>query len=114
MLTPSINIVQSSFPEEKQGEISGLSRGVSNLGSSLGTVIAGAILVSDLASSNKNLPYILAMVSLPFASSQRSARRHPQSPKLERPGPGPPRACGGQETGVRSARQRSSPMSAKQ
>jgi len=36
------------------------------------------------------------------------------SPKLERPGPGPPRACCGQETGVRSARQRSSPMSAKQ
>ncbi|UNO43395.1 MFS transporter [Streptomyces sp. MST-110588] len=49
MLTPSVNIVQSSFPEEQQGEISGLSRSVSNLGSSMGTAIAGTILVADLA-----------------------------------------------------------------
>ncbi|MFI0260755.1 MFS transporter [Streptomyces sp. NPDC017056] len=49
MLTPSVNIVQSSFPEEQQGEISGLSRSVSNLGSSLGTAVAGTILVADLA-----------------------------------------------------------------
>ncbi|MDT0544354.1 MULTISPECIES: MFS transporter [Streptomyces] len=48
MLTPSVNIVQSSFPEEQQGEISGLSRSVSNLGSSLGTAIAGTILVANL------------------------------------------------------------------
>jgi sugar phosphate permease len=41
MLTPSVNVVQSAFPEEQQGEISGLSRSVSNLGSSLGTAIAG-------------------------------------------------------------------------
>ena len=34
MLTPSVNVVQSSFAEELQGEISGLSRSVSNLGSS--------------------------------------------------------------------------------
>ncbi len=46
MLTPSVNVVQSSFPEEQQGEISGLSRSVSNLGSSFGTAIAGTILVS--------------------------------------------------------------------
>jgi MFS family permease len=62
MLTPSVNIVQSSFPEQKQGEISGLSRSVSNLGSSLGTAIAGTILVSDLASGNKS--YVLAMIFL--------------------------------------------------
>ena len=62
MLTPSVNIVQSSFPEEKQGEISGLSRSVSNLGSSLGTAIAGTILVSDLASGNRS--YVLAMIFL--------------------------------------------------
>jgi MFS family permease len=48
MLTPSINVVQSSFPEELQGEISGLSRSLSNLGSSFGTAIAGTILVADL------------------------------------------------------------------
>lgn len=51
MLTPSVNVVQSSFGESRQGEISGLSRSVSNLGSSLGTAIAGTILVAGLTSS---------------------------------------------------------------
>jgi MFS family permease len=51
MLTPSVNVVQSSFSESKQGEISGLSRSVSNLGSSLGTAIAGTILVAGIAST---------------------------------------------------------------
>ena len=51
MLTPSVNVVQSSFPEPKQGEISGLSRSVSNLGSSLGTAIAGTILVAGIFST---------------------------------------------------------------
>jgi MFS family permease len=32
MLTPSVNVVQSSFPERLQGEISGLSRSISNWG----------------------------------------------------------------------------------
>ena len=62
MLTPSVNVVQSSFPEEMQGEISGLSRSVSNLGSSFGTAIAGTILVSDLASGNGT--YVVAMIVL--------------------------------------------------
>jgi MFS family permease len=62
MLTPSVNVVQSSFPERLQGEISGLSRSVSNLGSSFGTAIAGTILVSDLASGNTS--YVLAMTTL--------------------------------------------------
>jgi MFS family permease len=62
MLTPSVNIVQSSFPADQQGEISGLSRSVSNLGSCLGTAIAGTILVSDLASGNRS--YVIAMLAL--------------------------------------------------
>jgi len=62
MLTPSVNVVQSSFPEQVQGEISGLSRSVSNLGSTFGTAIAGTILVSDLASGNGT--YVAAMVVL--------------------------------------------------
>jgi MFS family permease len=62
MLTPSVNIVQSAFPEQKQGEISGLSRSISNLGSSLGTAIAGTILVSDLVSGNRS--YVVAMIVL--------------------------------------------------
>jgi MFS family permease len=60
MLTPSVNLVQSSFPDEQQGEISGLSRSVSNLGSSLGTAVAGTILVAGLVSWS----YGLAMISL--------------------------------------------------
>ncbi len=60
MLTPSVNLVQSSFPDERQGEISGLSRSVSNLGSSLGTAIAGTILVAELV----DWSYGLAMVAL--------------------------------------------------
>jgi MFS family permease len=62
MLTPSVNLVQGAFPEDKQGEISGLSRSISNLGSSFGTAIAGTILVSDLASGNGT--YVAAMILL--------------------------------------------------
>jgi MFS family permease len=64
MLTPSVNIVQSAFPESQQGEISGLSRSVSNLGSSLGTAIAGTILVSELG--NANQAYGIAIGVLAF------------------------------------------------
>ncbi|AWT44473.1 MFS transporter [Streptomyces actuosus] len=60
MLTPSVNVVQSSFPEEQQGEISGLSRSVSNLGSSFGTAIAGTILVAGLSKG----AYAAAMITL--------------------------------------------------
>ena len=59
MLTPSVNVVQSSFPEDRQGEISGLSRSVSNLGSSFGTAIAGTILVAAAAPGNRT--YGIAM-----------------------------------------------------
>jgi MFS family permease len=62
MLTPSVNVVQSSFPEQQQGEISGLSRSISNLGSSFGTAIAGTILVSGIASGNGS--YVAAMIVL--------------------------------------------------
>ncbi|MFI8873043.1 MFS transporter [Streptomyces sp. NPDC055243] len=60
MLTPSVNVVQSSFPESQQGEISGLSRSVSNLGSSVGTAVAGTILVADPAVG----PYAVALAVL--------------------------------------------------
>jgi MFS family permease len=62
MLTPSVNVVQSSFPEELQGEISGLSRSVSNLGSSFGTAIAGTILVSVVATGGR--AYGIAMITV--------------------------------------------------
>jgi MFS family permease len=62
MLTPSVNIAQSAFPENLQGEISGLSRSVSNLGSSFGTAIAGTILVTGLADPSRS--YGIAMIVL--------------------------------------------------
>jgi nitrate/nitrite transporter NarK len=55
--------VQSSFPESLQGEISGLSRSVSNLGSSLGTAIAGTILVAGITATPERA-YGLAMIAL--------------------------------------------------
>jgi MFS family permease len=63
MLTPSVNVVQSSFGEDQQGEISGLSRSVSNLGSSMGTAVAGTILVAGLSAG----AYAAAMASLGVA-----------------------------------------------
>jgi MFS family permease len=60
MLTPSVNLVQSAFPEAQQGEISGLSRCISNLGSSLGTAVAGTILVIGLDKG----AYAAAMIAL--------------------------------------------------
>lgn len=62
MLTPSVNLVQSAFPEEQQGEISGLSRSISNLGSSFGTAIVGTILVLNVNGPNDQ--YVLALVPL--------------------------------------------------
>ncbi|MGY0488086.1 MFS transporter [Streptomyces sp. WG-D5] len=60
MLTPSVNVVQSSFPEDLQGEISGLSRSISNLGSSVGTALAGTILVANPSVG----PYAAALLVL--------------------------------------------------
>lgn len=60
MLTPSVNVVQSAFPEQLQGEISGLSRACPISGSSLGTAIAGTILVSGLTDPSQS--YALAMI----------------------------------------------------
>ncbi|MFE2124475.1 hypothetical protein ACFW9U_27960 [Rhodococcus aetherivorans] len=59
MLTPSVNVVQSAFAEERQGE---WSRCVSNLGSSLGTAVAGTVLVAGLTSPDR--AYALAVIVL--------------------------------------------------
>jgi predicted MFS family arabinose efflux permease len=60
MLTSSVNVVQSSFPDKDQGEISGLSRSVSNLGSSLGTALAGSVLVAVKLPAGK--PYDVGLI----------------------------------------------------
>ncbi|UBU09510.1 MFS transporter [Nonomuraea gerenzanensis] len=62
MLTASVNVVQSSFPEDEQDDISGLSRSVSNLGSSLGTALAGSVIVA--ASFPGGRPYAAALATL--------------------------------------------------
>ena len=60
MLTSSVNVVQSSFPDQDQGEISGLSRSVSNLGSSLGTALVGSVLVAVTLPEGK--PFAVALI----------------------------------------------------
>jgi len=62
MLTSSVNVVQSSFPEADQGEISGLSRSVSNLGSSLGTALVGSVLVAVKLPEGKPFAVALTMM----------------------------------------------------
>jgi MFS family permease len=62
MLTSSVNVVQSSFPDADQGDISGLSRSVSNLGSSLGTALVGSVLVAVKLPAGK--PFAFALITL--------------------------------------------------
>ncbi|MGN6177157.1 MAG: MFS transporter [Streptosporangiaceae bacterium] len=62
MLTSSVNVVQSSFPETDQGAISGLSRSVSNLGSSLGTALVGAVLVASVRPAGQPFGVAMAMM----------------------------------------------------
>jgi MFS family permease len=62
MLTSSVNVVQSSFPDNDQGDISGLSRSVSNLGSSLGTAIVGSVMVAVALPEGKPFGVALAVM----------------------------------------------------
>jgi MFS family permease len=62
MLTASVNLVQSAWPEETQADISGVSRSVSNLGSSLGVAIAGSVIAG--ASAHFGRPFAVAIVVL--------------------------------------------------
>ena len=62
MLTASVNVVQSAWPERDQGDISGVSRSVSNLGSSLGVAIAGSVLVGASVPGGK--PFALALATM--------------------------------------------------
>jgi predicted MFS family arabinose efflux permease len=62
MLTSSVNVVQSSFPDRDQDDISGLSRSISNLGSSLGTALAGSVLVAAAVPGGR--PFALSLTML--------------------------------------------------
>jgi MFS family permease len=99
MLTPSVNLVQSAFPEEKQGEISGLSRSISNLGSSFGTAIAGTILVSTLVSGNGTYVAAMTVLAAVALAGFGIAVRLPANP-LQATGPevAPPTGSGALDT----------------
>jgi MFS family permease len=62
MLTASVNVVQSSFPDTDQGDISGLSRCISNLGSSVGTALVGSVLVAAKLPGGR--PFALSLTVL--------------------------------------------------
>ena len=62
MLTSSVNVVQSSFPDADQGDISGLSRSVSNLGSSFGTALVGSVLVAVRLPAGRPFAVALTMM----------------------------------------------------
>jgi predicted MFS family arabinose efflux permease len=64
MLTSSVNVVQPAFPEADQDDISGLSRSVSNLGSSLGVALAGSVIASALVPGNKSFALSMLMLML--------------------------------------------------
>lgn len=81
MLTPSVNVVQSAFPEERQGEISGLSRSVSNLGSSLGTAIAGTILVAELTTPTRSYGLAMGVLAVVGLLGLVAAWKLPRSPQ---------------------------------
>jgi MFS family permease len=90
MLTSSVNVVQSSFPEQDQGEISGLSRSVSNLGSSLGTALVGSVLVAVKLPEGKPfgaaLTVMLVFGVIGLVIAVLLPRGRSESPEEEAPG----------------------------
>lgn len=91
MLTSSVNVVQSAFPERDQGEISGLSRSISNLGSSLGTAIAGSVLVSSLVVGNHRFALALVTITVLAGIGLVAALLLPRQPvEAPQPSEGPP------------------------
>ena len=91
MLTSSVNVVQSSFPDDDQGEISGLSRSVSNLGSSLGTALVGSVLVAARLPEGRPfavaLTVLLVITLIGFVLAILIPRPPPESPAEVSPGP---------------------------
>src|SRR5262252_7687448 len=91
MLTSSVNVVQSSFPEADQGEISGLSRSVSNLGSSLGTALVGSVLVAVKLPEGKpfavGLTMMLVFTLIGLVLGVLMPRRPVEAAAAQSPGP---------------------------
>jgi MFS family permease len=81
MLTSSVTVVQSAFPDKDQGEISGLSRSISNLGSSLGVSIVGSVLVSSLLPQNEPFAFALILMIVIAVIGLVAAILIPKTPK---------------------------------
>jgi len=91
MLTSSVNVVQSAFPDSDQADISGLSRSVSNLGSSFGTALVGSVLVAASLPGGRSYGAALTVlavitliglaISLFLPRHQTEAPRGPASPQ---------------------------------
>lgn len=64
MLTASVNLVQSRFPDSAQGDISGVSRSASNLGSSVGTALAGSVLAGTPHLGGRSFALALATLGV--------------------------------------------------
>ena len=58
--------LQSRFPDAAQGDISGVSRSASNLGSSVGTALAGSVLVGTAHLGDRS--FALALTTLAFVA----------------------------------------------
>ncbi len=75
VMAPLLDLVQSSVPSQKESEISGLNRAFFNLGSSLGTAVAGAVLVavliSGLATMTKSNTVLTARQKEEFTQAAR-------------------------------------------
>jgi MFS family permease len=87
MLTSSVNVVQSSFPDQDQGDISGLSRSFSNLGSSLGTALAGAVLVAAKLPAGRPFALALSTILVIALIGLLSALLIPRQQREDQPSP---------------------------
>ncbi|HTZ91800.1 MAG TPA: MFS transporter [Streptosporangiaceae bacterium] len=89
MLTSSVNVVQSSFPDSDQGDISGLSRSVSNLGSSVGTALVGSVLVAVRMPAGHPFAVALIMLAVFTAIGLVISVLMPRKPDATAPVPSP-------------------------
>ena len=98
MVISSVNVVQSAFAERDQGDISGLSRSVSNLGSSLGVALAGSILAGTAVPGGKTYAFSVIVLVVVSLFGLGAATLIPRQPAAQDTGP---RRRPGETLGVR-------------
>ncbi len=88
-------VTVSSVPDAQSGEVGGLQNTVTNLGASIGTALAGAILISALTSS-----FLAGLPDSSAVNDSLTSRRRSSSPPASRSSPTP--------TSMRRSRMRAS------